>query len=32
MLDFAETLELIEKAQNDDKTAKEKLINENYSK
>ena len=29
MLDFAETLELIEKAQNDDKTAKEKLINEN---
>ena len=29
MLDFAETIELIEKAQKDDTTAKEKLINEN---
>ena len=30
MLDFAETLKLIEKAQNNDETAKEKLVNENY--
>ena len=29
MLDFAETLELIEKAQNNDESAKEKLVNEN---
>lgn len=29
MINFAETLQLIEKAQNNDETAKEKLINEN---
>ncbi len=29
MLDFAETLQLIEKAQNNDETAKNKLVNEN---
>ena len=29
MLDFAETLQLIEKAQNNDETAKDKLVNEN---
>ncbi|MBQ2864668.1 MAG: SigB/SigF/SigG family RNA polymerase sigma factor [Clostridia bacterium] len=30
MLDFAETLQLIEKAQSNDEAAKDKLVNENY--